>query len=444
MCAARLAAYAMLLAVPALFQPLSAQSFDVKTHTLKNGMKILVQEDHAIPNVAFYTYFKVGSRNERPGTTGISHFFEHMMFNGAKKYGPGEFDRVMESFGGHNNAYTSNNITAYQNWFPSGNVHLEKIFDMEADRIRDLSFDPEVIESERGVVANERRMSVDNNNGGILREQLSATAYIAHTYMWPVIGWMSDIQNWKIEDLKNQWLIGYAPNNATVVVVGDVTANDVIRLAEKYFEPIPARDLPPPVTTVEPPQLGERRTVVRKPAQLPILLVAYHMPQANHPDYYALSLLDNILSYGNSSRLYQRLVDKDQLALGAGSYIGMDLDPGLFTFSVSPRAGVATTDCEKALYEELSKIVADSVTEAELAKSKNQMLADFYRETQTINGRGNTIGQYEIFFGDYKKLFKAYEEMNKVTTADIQRVVREYFGENNRTVATLIPEETKK
>ncbi|MDR0499119.1 MAG: insulinase family protein [Holophagales bacterium] len=435
---------AMLVAIPILFQPLGAQSFEVKTHTLKNGMKILVQEDHAIPNVAFYTFFKIGSRNERPGTTGISHFFEHMMFNGAKKNGPGEFDRAMESLGGHNNAYTSNNITAYQDWFPSGEVNLEKVFDLEADRIRDLSFDPEVIESERGVVANERRMSVENNNDGILREQLSATAYIAHSYMWPVIGWMSDIQSWKMEDLKRHWEMGYAPNNATVVVVGDVKASEVIRLAEKYFEPIPARDLPPPVTTVEPPQLGERRTVVRKPAQLPILFVAYHIPQADHSDYYALTLLDNILSYGNSSRLYQRLVDRDQLALGVGSDIGTDIDPGLFTFSARPRANINPADCEKAIYDELSKIAADSVTEAELTKAKNQMLADFYRSTQTINGRGNTIGEYEVFFGDYKKLFKANEEMNKVTIADIKRVAHEYFSENNRTVATLIPEETRK
>ncbi|MCL1893346.1 MAG: insulinase family protein [Holophagaceae bacterium] len=435
---------AMLVAIPILFQPLNAQTFEVKTHTLKNGMKILVQEDHGIPNVAFYTFFRIGSRNERPGTTGISHFFEHMMFNGAKKYGPGEFDRVMENLGGNNNAYTSNNITAYQNWFPSGSVTLEKVFELEADRIADLSFDPQAIESERGVVANERRMSVDNNNGGILYEQFEATAYTAHPYMWPVIGWMSDIQSWTMDDLKNHWKMGYAPNNATLVVVGDVTATEVIRLAEKYFEPIPARELPPKVTTVEPPQLGERRTTVRKPAQLPILLIGYHVPQTNHPDYYALDLLDSILSYGNSSRLHQRFVEKDQLALAIGSGTSSNLDPGLFTFSIRPRAGVDPADCEKALYEELAKIAEESVTEAELTKAKNQAMADFYRSTQTINGRGNTLGTYEVFTGDYKNLFNVSAEMNKVTIQDIQRIVKEYFKDTNRTVATLIPEGTGK
>jgi zinc protease len=437
---ARTLAVAMLASVPILFQPLSAQSFDVKTHTLKNGMKVLVQEDSSIPNVAFYTFFKIGSRNEGAGTTGLSHFFEHMMFNGAKKYGPGEFDNVMENIGGQNNAYTSQNITVYQDWFPSGAANLEKIFDLEADRIGNLSFDPEKIASERGVVSNERRMSVDNNNRGILYEQLSATAFIAHSYKWPVIGWMSDIETWTMNDLKNHWQRGYAPNNATVVVAGAVSAAEVIRLAEKYFEPIPARDLPSKVTTVEPPQLGERRTVVRKPAQSPILLVAYHVPQTDHPDYYALDLLDSVLSYGQSSRLHHRLVDKDQLALGVGGGTEMNFDPGLYTFIVLPRAGVDPLDCEKALYDELAKIAAESVTEAELTKAKNQMLADFYRSTQTINGRASTIGTYEVFFGDYKKLFSVKEEMNKVTVADIQRVAKEYFGENNRTVATLIPE----
>jgi zinc protease len=438
---AKTIAAALLAAVPITTLPIRAQTFEVKTHTLKNGMKILIQEDSGIPNVAFYTFFRIGSRNEGLGTTGISHFFEHMMFNGAKKYGPGEYDRVIEGIGGNNNAYTSQNVTAYQNWFPSGSATLEQIFDMEADRIGNLSFDPEMIESERGVVANERRMSVDNNNFGILYEQLSATAYTAHPYMWPVIGWMSDIQTWTIDDLKNHWQVGYAPNNATVVIVGDVKADEVIRLAEKYLEPIVARNLPSKVNTVEPPQLGERRITVRKPAQQPILLVAYHVPQADHPDYYALELLDSVLSYGESSRLHQSLVDKGQLALQVSSGNAMDMDPGLFTFSVLPRAGVDTAACESALYEELAKIAAESVTEAELTKAKNQMTADFYRQTQTINGRGNALGTYEVYFGDYKKLFSASEEMNKVTADDVQRVAKQYFHENNRTVATLIPQE---
>src|SRR6185436_18281493 len=231
-----------------------AQSFDIKTRTLKNGMKILVQEDHSIPNATMYIFYRIGSRNERPGTTGISHFFEHMMFNGAKKYGPGQFDRVMEAAGGRNNAYTSYDVTAYQDWFPSS--ALELIYDLEADRIRDLSFDPKIIESERGVVASERRTSVESSNFGILDEQLWASAYTAHPYQWPVIGWMVDIENWTMADLKRHFEMGYSPSNATMIVAGDVKADEVFRLAERYIEPIPSHDPPPKVTTQEPEQLG--------------------------------------------------------------------------------------------------------------------------------------------------------------------------------------------
>src|SRR5438128_210176 len=184
-----------------------AQQFPVATKTLKNGMKVLVQTDHSIPSVALYIFYKIGSRNERPGTTGLSHFFEHMMFNGAKKYGPKQFDEVMEAAGGSNNAYTSNDVTAYQDWFPRS--ALETIFDLEGDRIQNLNFDEKMIESERGVVASERRTSVDNSNLGILYEQLAATAYTAHPYQWPVIGWMVDIENWTMEDLKHHFDIGY-------------------------------------------------------------------------------------------------------------------------------------------------------------------------------------------------------------------------------------------
>src|SRR5229473_8016740 len=207
-----------------------SQQFPVATRTLKNGMKVLVQPDHSIPNVALYIFYRIGARNEHPGTTGLSHFFEHMMFNGAKKYGPGELDKVMEANGGSNNAYTTANVTVYQDWFPRSALNL--IFDIDADRIQYLSFDPKKIASEREVVASERRTSVDANNFGILNEQLLATAYLAHTYHWPVVGWTSDIEHWTIDDLKHHFEMGYAPNNATMVVVGDVTPEEIFQLCE--------------------------------------------------------------------------------------------------------------------------------------------------------------------------------------------------------------------
>jgi zinc protease len=415
-----------------------SQSFEVKTHMLKNGMKLLVQEDHSIPNATMYIFYRIGSRNERPGTTGLSHFFEHMMFNGAKKYGPGEFDRVMEAAGGRNNAYTSNDVTVYQDWFPSSTLGL--IFDLEADRIRDLSFDPKIIESERGVVASERRTSVDNSNFGILNEQLWAAAFTAHPYQWPVVGWMVDIQNWKMEDLRHHFEMGYSPSNATMLVVGDVSAENVFKTAEKYIEPIPSHDPPPKVTTQEPEQLGERRVVVKKFAQLPILMVGYHVPQTSSPDYYALKLLDTILFSGESSRIYQRLVDKDQLALRVNSELEFAIDPTLYTVVVQPKANVNTESIEKALYAEFERVKTQGVTPRELEKAKNILLADFYRRMKSINGRANTLGTYEVFFGDYKKLFTAGDDYSKVTADDLKRVAAKYFTDKNRTVATLVPE----
>jgi zinc protease len=416
----------------------AAQTFDVKTQTLKNGMKILVQEDHTIPNVAMYTFYRIGSRNEHPGTTGISHFFEHMMFNGAKKYGPGEFDRTMEGAGGANNAYTSRDVTVYQDWFPRSALDL--IFDLEADRIENLSFDPKVIASERGVVASERRTSVDSNNFGILNEQLWATAFSAHTYQWPVVGWMVDIDNWTMDDLKHHFEMGYSPSNATMVVVGDVTADEIFRLAQKKLETIPSHAPPAKVTTAEPEQMGERRVTVKKFAQLPIVMMAYHVPESASPDYYALSLLQVILFSGQSSRVYQRVVDKDQLAIGINGGSGFAFDPTLLTITAQPKAGVDPQAVEKAVYEELERIKDEPVSDRELEKARNIVLASFYRQTGTISGRANTLGAYEVFFGDYHKLFTAVESYNKVSKADIQRVAKKYLNEKNRTVATLVPE----
>src|SRR5580658_3266308 len=419
-----------------------SQEFPVSARTLKNGMKVLVQPDHSIPNVALYIFYRIGSRNEHPGTTGLSHFFEHMMFNGAKKYGPGDLDKAMEANGASNNAYTSQNVTVYQDWFPRS--ALELIYDIEADRIRDLTFDPKKIASEREVVASERRLSVDNNNFGLLDEQLRATAFIAHTYQWPVVGWMSDIENWTMDDLKHHFAMGYSPSNATMVVVGDVSPEEIFQLCEKYIEPIPSHAPPPPVTTVEPEQMGERRLVVHKPAELPLVMIGYHVAKTDDPDFYALNILRSVLFQGESSRMYQRLVDKDQLALDVSSYVEPAFDPTLAIITAQPRQGVDPQACEKAIYEEVERIKSATISDQELEKAKNNRLVEFYREMQTINGRGNTIGTYEVFMGDYNKLFDAAKNYSAVTKEDVQRAAKKYFGPNNRTVATLLPENEEK
>ena len=414
-----------------------AQSVPVQEHTTPNGMKVLVSEDSSIPNVALYTWFRVGSRNEHEGITGISHFFEHMMFNGAKKYGHGDFDKTLELAGGNNNAYTSNDVTVYQDWFPAS--ALETVFDLESDRVANLAFDPKVIASERQVVYSERRLSVDNSNPGVLNEQLDATAFTAAPYHWPVVGWPSDIEAWTMEDLKGYFQMGYSPTNATMVVVGNVKAAEVFRLADKYMGAIPVHDPPPPVRTKEPLQRGERRVMVNKFAQAPLLFLGYHAIDAKSADFYTFELIDNLLTTGQSSRLYKALVDGQQLATNVNSFVRPTLDPSLFQLSAQPRTGVPVEKLEQGIYAVIDELASKGPAPEELQKAKNQAVAGYYRSLRSIAGRAQAIGQSQVIFGDYHKLATVEQSINAVTAADIQRVMKQYLLPTNRTVAILVP-----
>jgi zinc protease len=408
---------------------------DVKTFTLNNGMKFLVVEDFSIPNGNMYFFYKVGSRNEHQGITGLSHFFEHMMFNGAKKYGPKEFDRVMEFNGGSNNAYTSENITVYTDWFPAASA--EVIFDLEGDRISSLSIDPKMVESERGVVLSERQTGLENSPWRPLSQSLLATAFQEHPYHWPVMGYEDDMKNWTQQDLERYFKTYYAPNNCVVVVSGALKFNKVKELAQKYFEPIPAQPAPPKVHIVEPIQTGERRITIKKEVETPYMMIGYHTPESKNEDYYALNILSSILSSGNSSRLYSTLVDQKELATQVATDFSDTLDPYLFNIYIVANQDVKETDLEQAIYTEIEKIKKEGITEKELQKIKNQKLMEFYGQVETINGKSNNIGTYEVFFGDYRKMFDAPALYNKVTLADVQRVAQKYLIQSNRTVAVL-------
>ncbi len=408
---------------------------DVKTFTLKNGMKFLVIEDNSIPNANMYLFYKVGSRNEYQGITGLSHFFEHMMFNGAKKFGPKMFDQTMEFNGGANNAYTTENVTVYTNWFPSSAT--EVIFDLEGDRISSLSIDPKMVESERGVVLSERSTGLENSPWQLLFQTTQGLAFLEHPYHWPVIGYEDDMKNWKQTDLERYFKTYYAPNNCVTVISGNVKFNEVKRLAEKYIEPIPAQPAPPKVNIVEPPQTGERRVMMQKDVATPYLGINWHVPEAKHEDYYALTILSDILASGRSSRLYSSLVDKKQLATQVFANFGESFDPTLFIIAAVTAKNVNENDLEKAIYEELEKIKKDGITENELQKIKNQKLMEFYGQVETINGKSNNIGTYEVFFGDYKKMFDAPAAFNKVTAEDVKNVAVKYFTKKNRTVGVL-------
>jgi zinc protease len=408
---------------------------DVKTFTLENGMKFLVVEDFSIPNANLYFFYKVGSRNEHQGITGLSHFFEHMMFNGAKKYGPKQFDRTMEFNGGSNNAYTTENVTVYTDWFPAASAEI--MFDLEGDRIASLSIDPKMVESERGVVLSERRTGLENSPWRPLSEALQATAFQEHPYHWPVIGYEDDMKNWTQQDLERYFKTYYAPNNCVVVVSGALKMEKVKELAKKYFESIPAQAAPPKVHIVEPVQNGERRITVKKEVETPYMMIGYHTPESKNEDYYALNILSSVLSSGNSSRLYAALVDQKELATQVATDFGDTFDPSLFNVYAVANENVKEIDLEQAIYSEIEKIKKEGISESELQKIKNQKLMEFYNQVETINGKSNNIGTYEVFFGDYRKMFDAPANYNKVTVADVQKVAQKYLIKSNRTVAVL-------
>lgn len=411
----------------------------VKTFTLANGMKFLVVENRAIPNANFYTFFKVGSRNEVTGITGISHFFEHMMFNGAKRYGPKQFDRTMEARGGSNNAFTNNDVTVYQDWFPASS--LETIFALEGDRIGSLAIDPKMVESERQVVMSERSTGLENSNFRMLDEVVTASAFRAHPYGWSVMGHESDIKAWTQDDLRRYFDIYYAPNNAVAVIVGDVQFDEVKRLAEQYIGPIAARPAPPALRTVEPEQTGERRVFVQKDsASTPNLIWAYKVPPANHADNYALDVMESLLVDGKTSRLYKALVET-RLATEISTDRGLNFDPGLLQFFSVAADGVSAAKLEQAFNAAIKQFVDGGISEQELQKVKNQKLMGFYRGLQTIDGQAQNVGNYEVFFGGYAKLFDAPAAYQKLTVADIKAVAARYLKKSHRTVGVLAAKE---
>ena len=445
-------AIALTIALAALDSPLAqgATASDVTSVTLENGMQIIVWPDHDIPNIALYNWVRVGSRNEAPGITGLAHFFEHMMFNGTSTRQPGEFDKVLEANGARNNASTSNDVTIYQDWLPA--AALETVFALEADRLSNLAFEPKVVESERGVVYSERRNSVDDNPSSRLQEQVQAAAFVAHPYGIPTIGWPSDIESWKIDDLKEFFQRNYAPNNCTMVLVGDLDPQATIALARKYFEPIPAREGPKQIVTIEPPQTGERRLTLATDAQTPLIQFAYHGIASADPRSAALELLMRILADGDASRLHRALVEEQKLAISADGYVQSGFDPGLIWFflSLPGDSGAGDGDsgpdtvknsnlaaAEKSFDAQIARVRSEGVTKAELTRAKNQALADFWRGQATIDGKAEALGSYAVMRGGYRKLFEAPQAYERVTLADIKKVAGELLQDSSRTVGLL-------
>jgi zinc protease len=416
--------------------------FPVEKYTLKNGLTVILAEDHSVPMISYHTWYRVGSRDESPGVTGAAHMLEHMMFKGAKKYSGKQFDQILHENGIVNNAFTSYDYTGFYENLPSSK--LELIMDMEVDRMRSLSLKPEDLVSELQVVGEERRWRVDNNPGGLLRELVMGTIFQTHPYTWPVIGYMKDIQAYTTEKLKKFYDTFYVPNNAVLVISGDFEPEKTKALIEKYYSQLEAKPLPERKYPVEPDSTEVRRKTLPWDVQTKSLLVAYKGVASGTNDSYALDLAAAVIGGGRSSRLHKDLVYRTQMASSAGSYNMTNADPGAFMVVVTMKPGQGTEQAEKTILSEVSKLQKTLVSKEELQKVKNQTMMDYISGLTTIDGKAQSLAINEILFGDYRRLFQDLERYDRVTADDVQKVAKTYLQPQKRVVGVLEPKKNEK
>jgi zinc protease len=422
---------------PGRTQESSEPFSQVVEHRLQNGMQVLILREPRAPLVSHQVWYRVGSRNEELGKTGISHMTEHLMFKDTEKYKAKEFSRLVRKAGGSDNAFTSRDYTAY---FQNGpKAELKKWMEMEADRMRGLKVDEKAFETEKKVVLEERRLRTEDDPISFLMEDTMASAYKAHPYQWPIIGWYHDLETLTREDFLKYYKAYYQPNNATLVVVGDVDPKQVLAWAEEIYGNIPLGPKPPMVRAKEPHQYGERRVLVQREAQLPYLVMAYHVPNWENPDAFALELMARLLSQGRSSRLYHKLVYKNRLALSAGADYDLDTaDNSVFLLFSQPLPGKTVAQLERALDAEIKKLQTDLVEPKELEKAKNQVTSSFYMSMDSLFYRGMVLGQLATV-ANWTLVKEFIPKIQQVTAEDIRRVARQYLVPDNRTLGVLLP-----
>ncbi len=431
----------LLLSILLFFPPAVRGGTEIEIHSfaLENGLTLLVLEDHTVPIISYQVWYKVGSRNERPGITGISHLFEHMMFKGSRKYGPEEHARLVNANGGELNAFTTEDVTAYFENLPASK--LELAIELEVERQANLAINQGNLDSETEVVKEERRMRVDNSNFGRLIEQLTALAYQQHPYQWPTIGWMSDLDSITLEDCITYYKTYYSPNNTLIVVVGDVDPDETYNLVKKHYRKLRAGPPIPQNITREDEQKGERRAEFYKPAQLPWIGLAYHIPEETHEDAFVLDVIDNILSGGESSRIHKDLIYDKELALFAFTAADLRIDPGLFyVIAGDVKPDHTPSEVEDAVKAQLRILAEELVSDDELQKAKNQLEADFIFGLQSNFGKGAQIAMSQIFTGDPYYFEKVVDKYRSVSKEDVMRVAGRYFRDENLSIVTLLPE----
>ena len=409
---------------------------------LDNGLKLIVKEDHRAPVVVTQVWYKVGASYEPDGITGISHVLEHMMFKGTETHPPGEFSRIISENGGQENAFTSQDYTTYFQRLEKSRLPIS--FELEADRMRRLRLLEEEFDKEINVVMEERRLRTEDKPTALTHEQFLSTAYVASSYRSPTIGWMNDLENMQLVDLQRWYQRWYAPNNATVVVVGDVDPDEVLALARKHFGPLKPEVIDPPKPRVEPSQLGRRSVVVQVPAEVPYTIMGYKVPvlttAAEDWEPYALEVLAGILDGGDSARLATDLVRGSRIVTSAGA--GYDLysrQADLFLLDATPAGKHTIEEAQKALFEQIRRLQQEPVTQAELDRVKSQVVASDVFERDSIFYQGMKIGQLETVGLDWRLADEYVERINAVTAEQLQAVARKYLIEKNLTVAVLDP-----
>ncbi len=431
--------------IPFLLAPwlLSAAHANPYETTLKNGLRVIVKEDRRAPTAVQMVWYRVGSIDEVDGTSGVAHALEHMMFKGTPSVGPGEFNKRVAAAGGRDNAFTSRDYTAYFQQVPK--EKLEDMMQLEADRMRHLNVDAKEFEQEIKVVMEERRMRTDDNPQAKLFEQMNAVAFQAHPYRRPIIGWMNDLETMTAADAKAWYDTWYVPNNAYVVITGDVDHKAVFAQAEKHYGALEARPLPPRRQQVEPAQDGSRRVNVKAPAELPVLIMGYKAPILRDiekdSEPYALEMLAAILDGHDAARFNKKLVRDDKVALSAGiDYDSTARGPGMIYLHGSPSEGRTVADLEAALRAEIASVQKDGVSATELKRAKAQLLASQVYKLDSMFGQAMEIGQTEASGLPYRKIDRMLEKLQQVTAAEIQAVAKKYFTDDTLTVGTLDPQ----
>ncbi len=412
-------------------------SLRIRRFIRSNGLRLVLLCDPAAPVFSYQTWYDVGSRDEQVGATGMAHFFEHLMFGETSTHPEGEFDRLIEEVGGDNNAATWTDWTSYRTSLPS--KELDLAVRLESDRMRNLTLSDEQLRTEREVVMSERRERVDDDIDGLLDEQLNALAYRVHPYRWPTIGWMEDIHDLAKVDVQRFYDTFYAPNNATIVLVGDVDEARALDAIARHYGDIPASARPERAAIQEPEQTQERHMAIVRPVNAERLVAGYKIPGQGHPDWAVLDFISALLCGGPSSRLYHKLVVDLQMATSIDCGVTPFRDPTLFRISLNMTRDNTAADALQKVDETLAQLVERRIDDAELTKVKNGVETDFWIAMEDCDGKADSLGHYEATLGDFRELFHIAERLAAVTADDIRRVANTYLQPERRSVVVAHP-----